>query len=128
MRTGVLLTVPRLFLHSEYRRPDVVITGYDDGVFEAKGDRFIIGRTPSAEISIHASIGGHRTFGILRRDNTWVFHVQNEWAVARIDGHRLEYQPSHRFPRWILEDDNVIDVLEVHTEEVVHRLRVEIRR
>ena len=126
MTDGV--TVPRLFLHGEYRRADVVITGYDEaGVYEAKGDRFIIGRTPSSEISIHALIGGHRTFGVMRKDTAWVFHVQNEWAVALIDGQRLEYQPSHRFPRRILADGNVIEVLEVHTGELVHRLRVEIR-
>lgn len=106
-----------------FTRPDVDVTGYgEDGRVEVPPDApFTIGRTGDAEVSIHAEIGGHRTYVMYWRAPDWVFKVNHEWAIALIDGERI---PGH-FESRPVRHGSVIEVHQIHDGGVIHRFRVE---
>jgi hypothetical protein len=116
---------PRCRLRRLYTQPGVSVTGYgaDDRVEVVPETHFVIGRTTDAEIHISAQIGGHRTFSVFWRPPSWIFKINNEWAIALVDGDRLR---STDFPSIALHDGSVIEIRDVHSDEPVHRFRVEI--
>lgn len=99
--------------------------GYgDDDRIEVRPDvHFAIGRTSGCDVQIASVIGGHRTFVIHWRAPSWIFKVNNEWAIAAIDGDRLDQASFSSRP---VHDGSVIEIFEVSTGELVHRLRVEL--
>ena len=118
-----LTTAPRCRLRRLYTQPGVTVTGYgdDDLVVVPDDATFTVGRVADAEVSIAAMIGGLRTYTIYWRAPDWIFHVNNEWAVVTVDGVRID--PFNNAP---LRDRTVVEVRDCHTNEPVHRFRVEI--
>lgn len=116
---------PRCWLRHWYTQPGVVVTGYgdDDRVEVLPDTHFVIGRAFDAAITISAEIGGTRTFSVFWRPPSWIFHLNNEWAIAVVDGNRLRGAAFESAP---LRDGSVIEIRHVHTDEPVHRLRVEL--
>ncbi len=114
---------PRCRLRQLYTGPDVEVRGYDDDdrIEVDAGVAFTIGRTHDAEVQIIAMIGGRRTFTIYWRAPDWVFHVNNERARVLVDGDRI--QPFNNAP---LREGTVVEIRHAHTEEPVHRFRVEL--
>ncbi len=115
---------PRCRLRRLYTQPGVTVTGYgvDDRVEVVPETHFVIGRTGDAEISIAAQIGGRRAFSVFWRPPSWTFHINNEWAIAILDGERLQ----GNFPSRPLHDGSVIEIRDVHSDLPVHRVKVEI--
>ena len=101
------------------------MTGYgsDDRIEVVPDAHFVIGRGADANLAIAAEIGGRNTFSVFWRPPRWIFHVNNEWAIAVVDGNRLRGAAFESAP---LRDGSVIEIRDVHTDEPVHRLRVEL--
>jgi hypothetical protein len=116
---------PRCRLRRWYTRPGVTVTGYggDDRIEVLPDAHFVIGRVADADLAISGQIGGARTFSVFWRPPSWIFHVNNEWAIAVVDGNRLRGMVFASAP---LHDGSVIEIRDVHSDEPVHRLRVEL--
>jgi len=118
-----LVSPPRCRLRRLFTQPGVTVTGYgaDDLVEITPATMFCIGRSSDAEVRIAAEIGGRRTMALFWRSSSWIFKLNNEWAVVTLDDERLdtfESRPVHH--------GTVIDIHHVHTGEVLHRFRVEL--
>ncbi len=115
---------PRCRLRRLYTQPGVTVTGYgaDDRVEVVPETHFVIGRSDDAELRIAAEIGGDRTFSVFWRPPSWIFHVNNEWAIVILDGTLLRGS----FPSRPLHDRSVIEIRDVHSDLPVHRVRVEL--
>ena len=120
-----LTTAPRCRLRRLYTQPGVEVEGYgdDDRVEVFPDAHFVIGRGSACAIRIAGMIGGRSTFSVFWRPPDWTFKVNNEWAIAVVDGERLI---GMQFPSRPLHDGSLIELRHVHEEVVIHRLRVEI--
>ena len=100
-------------------------TGYDEHGLVEVGEKISIGRgAKTCAIATAAMIGGRQTFVVFRRGTAWVFKVNNEHAKAIVDGERLaEFGAFESRP---IHDGSVIELLHAHTDEVLHRFRVEL--
>jgi len=114
---------PRCRLRRLFTRPGVELRGYgaDDRVEVPSTRIFVIGRVFDAGLQIDEMIGGRQTFGIYWSAPRWELHVNNEWAIATVDGERIggfETRP--------LENGSVVEIRHTQTEALVHRFRVEL--
>jgi hypothetical protein len=102
----------------------VTVRGYgiDDLVEVRPTEIFVIGRVLDAAIQIDGMIGGRQTFGVYWSPPNWEFHVNNESAIAVVDGERLE---PGAFETRTLHHGSVVEIRHAHTDEAVHRFRVE---
>lgn len=118
-----LLSPPRCRLRRLFTQPGVTVTGYgaDDLVEVPPDAMFIIGRTTGANVRVVSEIGGHRTLAMFWRSPSWIFKVNNEWAVVALDDELLATFESRP-----VRHGTVIDVHRVHTIELVHSFRVEL--
>lgn len=118
-------TPPRCRLRRLYVRPGATVEGYgDDGRIEVRPDaHFAIGRAAGCDVHVASVIGGHRTFVIHWRAPRWIFKVNNEWAIVRLDGELLDRATFESRP---VHDGSVVEIYEVTSGELVHRLRVEL--
>ena len=82
---------PRCRLRRLYTQPGVELRGYgpDDLVEVLPTAIFVIGRVFDAAIQIGEEIGGRRTYGLYWSPPNWELHVNNEWAIATVDGERI---------------------------------------
>ncbi len=97
--------------------------GIDDLVEVHPNEIFVIGRVFDAAIQLDGMIGGRQTFGVYWNPPNWEFHVNNESAIAVIDGDRLE---PGAFETRSLRHGSVVEIRHTQTEEPVHRFRVEL--
>ncbi len=123
MACPAITIAPRCRLRRLYTQPGITVTGYaDDDRVEVSADApFTVGRVADADVVIAAMIGGRRTYMIYWRAPEWILHVNNEWAVVTVNGERI-----HPFNHAALRDGTIVEIRNCHSDEPVHRFRVEL--